>query len=672
MLPLSLLLHLSYQLLFWSTDETSVLAFQPMVVSGPNPHLNHQRLLHNRFKTTRTRTSIVLNSISSSSTSTTTATTTKTSFDRCDVAIFGGGFGGLYTALALSREAAARNRKKLGGGQRRLDIALVDPSDNFVFLPLLYDLTVGTATEGEVCPRYADLLEGTGVRHIRATFDGFVVDDQQQQQQRLQERGANGMKMALLSTGSRNNSVDRQNKKDDDDDDDATMLKLSFDACVLSVGATPQSILASVPGAARYAQPFYTQQDAKATRDVLYRMDQKIREGQNPNIAVVGGGYGGVELAACIVRRLPQAKVTLMTRGPPMKGTRAEPLINQALQKLGVTVEMSTVQSLTPWKNGVDDDGHDDKDKSKTSQLLRMDRISLENGGDVVDQPWDVVFWTAGSSPSYPVPEKVGRLALTQSGRIQVDDTLRCSWNDVATTMMNTTITSNGNNNNQERPSVWALGDCSEIVSEGGSSSRQPSAPAVPRTAQAALQQADVVAANLLLTLDGNENGGDGRRIQKFQFLDLGSVLSLGGPNGAYLGPSDSSTLGPLVTPLVDTARVGLNLVDQLFNEIIRSPTSSSKMVDGNENNGGKSNVELATIVENLGLSLGGYGLGVDPSTAPGTLSGTLSGAARRAIYAVRMPTNKQRAYAVASAAIASAAALAKEAADQVQKNDDR
>jgi NADPH-dependent 2,4-dienoyl-CoA reductase/sulfur reductase-like enzyme len=56
--------------------------------------------------------------------------------ESCDVAVFGGGFGGLYTALALASQARSKGQ--------RLEVILVDPSDRFVFLPLLYDLVVGT------------------------------------------------------------------------------------------------------------------------------------------------------------------------------------------------------------------------------------------------------------------------------------------------------------------------------------------------------------------------------------------------------------------------------------------------------------------------------------------------------------------------------------------------
>jgi hypothetical protein len=95
-----------------------------------------------------------------------------------------------------------------------------------------------------------------------------------------------------------------------------------------------------------------------------------------------------------------------------------------------------------------------------------------------------------------------------------------------------------------------------------------------------------------------------------------------------------------------------LSVADKVFAGIVNSPTVDRKS---------------AQVVENLGLSLGGYGLGVDPETTPGSISGALSGISRRTIYALRMPTNRQRAYAAASSFISTAAALAKEASDQLQ-----
>ena len=73
--------------------------------------------------------------------STTSSHQSPSSSIRCDIAIFGGGFGGLYTAFALDMLC----RQK---GWDNWDIALVDPNDSFVFLPLLYDLTVAMSLDG--------------------------------------------------------------------------------------------------------------------------------------------------------------------------------------------------------------------------------------------------------------------------------------------------------------------------------------------------------------------------------------------------------------------------------------------------------------------------------------------------------------------------------------------
>ncbi len=159
------------------------------------------------------------------------------------------------------------------------------------------------------------------------------------------------------------------------------------------------------------------------------------------------------------------------------------------------------------------------------------------------------------------------------------------------------------------------------------------------------------MAVNVLADIVGSQTA------QKFQFQDLGSMLSLGGPNGAVLAPKDNTALGPIFSTLLDTTRVGLDIADGIFNQLTKSPV------------GEKSGV--GPLVDNLGLSLGGYGLGVDTESAPGTLSGTLSGAARRAIYSLRMPTNRQRAKSAVLGALSTATALSKEVSEQLAKTNE-
>lgn len=494
--------------------------------------------------------------------------------ERCDVAVFGGGFGGLYTAISIARQARSKGR--------RLEVALVTPSDRFVFLPLLYDLVVGTASESEVCPALEELLEDTGIRHVQASFDNYVSPD-------------------LYSA-----YVTRVN---------GDKGKITFRASVIAVGATPQSSLASIPGAATYTQPFYTAKNARETKMLLEKMERRIRSGLKPRIAIVGGGYGGVELAACVKRRLQNCDVTLLTRGAPMKGTRAEPLVNKALSRLGVQVEVCAVKAVEKLESAPD---NTPKDKVKIIRTSMDDEAVLIDD----DQHWDAVLWTAGSGPAYPVCDGVlGLKQIKGSGRLEIDSTLRCIREESSV-----------------KPPVWALGDCSQIVDATASYQ-------VPRTAQAAIQQADVVASNVLADIRGAQAD------QVFEFQDLGSMLTLGGPNAAVLAPKENSILAPLFSTLLDTARVGLDLADEVLNQISKSTAA--------ERSG------MGPLVDSLGLSLGGYGLGVDTESAPGTLSGTLSGAARRAIYSLRMPTAKQRAKSAVLGALSTATALSKEISDQ-------
>lgn len=568
--------------------------------------------------------------------------------DFCDVAVFGGGFGGLYTALALSREAARKQ-------QRRLDVVLVEPTDSFVFLPLLYDLTVGTATEAEVCPLYADLLRNTGVRHVRASLQSLTTSH-------VAELGppndSSSSSAAAAATPT-------------------TVRRLRFKAGVIAVGASPASILAATPGAAVYAQPFYTAADAKSTRRLLNRLHDQMRMTGGthavdvPRIAVVGGGYGGVELAASIQRRLggvvaanaraagsssaaPTNVVTLLSRGPPMAGTRAEPLVKAALQKLGVNVRECSVVALAPPSSSSSSSG--------TKKVL----VQTKKWGTVVDDdddddddnvPWDAVLWTAGSSPSDPVPAGCRGLMQSPSGRLAVDATLRCI-NSISADDDDTdnNYMMGSKQGAQPQPRLWALGDCAEVVViKSQQQDQQQQQPAFPKTAQVAMQQAETVAENVLahLLMDGRTCNSGPPPAKTFVYQDLGSMLTLGGPNAVVMAPREGALLAPIFAPVLDTANSLLGVADDVVAALF-----------------GRAALEQLGLPspDTLGLSLGSHGLGVDDGAAPGTLAGTLSGAARRTVYAARMPTNQQRAVSLVSAAIATAAALAKESADRNNK----
>src|SRR4051812_41762146 len=82
------------------------------------------------------------------------------SLEETRVLILGGGFGGIRTALDLSR-------KKLQGTK----ITLVSDKHHFEFTPSLYTIAVGHSPM-ETCVPLADIFEGTGVEIIIDTIAG--------------------------------------------------------------------------------------------------------------------------------------------------------------------------------------------------------------------------------------------------------------------------------------------------------------------------------------------------------------------------------------------------------------------------------------------------------------------------------------------------------------------
>lgn len=460
----------------------------------------------------------------------------------CDVAIFGGGFGGLYAALALPKD---------------LDVVLVEPSESFVFLPLLYDLTIGTASEAEVCPSYNDLLaSGENIRHIRSSLDSIDASD----------RSAK----APMATCSNNDIIQPRM------------------AAILAVGASPDDILKSTLGATELARPFYTEADAKRTRRWLNKMDDHAPR----RIAVVGGGYGGVELSACLQRRWNNKKnpprVTLLSRGPPLGGSRAETLVKRALNKLGVTIENASVEAL-----------------EGAADAIKVKRKSYETGEPIDDEEtFDAVFWTAGSKPSFP--EDMSNLKRTSSSRVAVRPSLQCIRDD------ETAIRG-----------LWAVGDCAEVVGE-----------AFPKTGSVALQQGVAVAGNIETTMNGGYP-------QAFEFRELGSMLTLGGPNAAIQAPK-SGALAPIFSPIIDIADKALSFVDKALQAAPDGLRPDTTLI-----------------------SFGSHGLGAENDESSGVLAGTLSGAVRRTVYAALMPTNTQRVIALLSASASTAASLAKEVSER-------
>lgn len=344
------------------------------------------------------------------------------------ICILGGGFGGLYTALRLSQLPWEKSQQP--------EIILVDRNDRFLFLPLLYELVTGELQTWEIAPPYSELLANTGVRFIQATVTGIDLEARRVQ---LQEG-----------------------------------LELTCDRLVLALGG--ETPLNQVSGAAEFAIPFHSLSHA-------YRLEERLRileesEADKIRVAVVGGGYSGVEIACKVAERLSErGRVRIIERGDKILGTSAEfnrEAARKALDERNIWIDLETeVQSIT------------------------SDKISLLYKGQVDTIPVDLVLWTVGNSLS-PI---ISALPLKQNhqGKLTITPTLQVI----------------------DYPEIFALGDLVDCQDTTGEQ--------IANTAQSAFQQADYTAWNIWASLTN-------RPLLPFRYQHLGEMMTLGTDNATLTG----------------------------------------------------------------------------------------------------------------------------------------
>jgi len=344
------------------------------------------------------------------------------------ICILGGGFGGLYTALRLSQLPWEKSQQP--------EIILVDQSDRFVFMPLLYELLTGELQTWEIAPPFEELLANTGVRFTQATVMGIDSDGQRVQ----------------LQDG----------------------VEFAYHRLVLSLGGvTPME---SVPGVAEHGIPFRTIADA-------YRLEERLRileesDAEKIRVAVVGGGYSGVELACKLAERLGErGRIRLIEQGEMILKTSPEfnrEASQNALNERKVWIDLDT-----------------------SVDAISADTISLLYKGQVDTIPVDIVLWTVGTA----VAPVVRSLPLKQNhrGQLMITPTLQVV----------------------DHPELYALGDLADC--------RDATGQQVPNTAQSAFQQADYAAWNIWASLTG-------RPLLPFRYQHLGEMMTLGTDNATLTG----------------------------------------------------------------------------------------------------------------------------------------
>ncbi|AFY39561.1 NADH dehydrogenase [[Leptolyngbya] sp. PCC 7376] len=340
------------------------------------------------------------------------------------IVIIGGGFAGLYTALRLVEfpwEDATCP-----------EITLIDRQDHFVFSPLLYELITEEMEPWEVAPRYTKLLENSSIQYRQT-------------------------QVTSVDVAARTVICNEQEP-------------ISYDYLVIAAGGTTKTL--DIPGLKENAIPFKSLDDALRLKDKLRLLENS--EAEKIRIAVVGGGYSGVELACKLADRLgDRGRLRLIDRGkeildnaPKFNQTAAK----EALEAKKIWVDYETkVVGLTP------------------------ETISLEYKDQVDEIPVDLVMWTVGNAIA-PWVEALD-LPHAENGRLEISEKLQVN----------------------DHPNIFALGDVAQFDQD------------LPMTAQVAIQQADVCAWNLRSLIEE-------KPLLSFNFYDLGEMLTLGEDNATLSG----------------------------------------------------------------------------------------------------------------------------------------
>ena len=208
------------------------------------------------------------------------------------VVVVGGGFGGLFSALAIHERLPSR------------PLVLIEPQSRFVFQPLLYELLSGEMQSWEVALHYRDLLTAKRVIWLQERVTGIDLNARQ------------------LTTDSGTH--------------------LGWGDLVLATGTEPNDF--GIPGVRQHALGFRNLHDVTCLRDRL----QTLRQQRNPEAAmvIVGAGPTGVELACKLADLLEgAARVHLIEMGEdilPRSRSFNRARAKAALERRLVTLHLNT------------------------------------------------------------------------------------------------------------------------------------------------------------------------------------------------------------------------------------------------------------------------------------------------------------------------------------------
>lgn len=285
---------------------------------------------------------------------------------RPNIAVVGGGHAGVSVALRLASLPWTRLTKP--------QITIVDKSDRFCFLPMLYELALGQVEKWEIAPKFEDLLEGSSIQYLQGDVDNLNLTDG-----------------VVEGTHVGKNSS----------------FRLPFDRALLALGAQAAGI-SSVPGAKEFAYPFYALSDAIRLKEKLKSLKKAKSPGEVINVIVVGAGFSGIEIASCLSEDFGTAGSVLVVEP-------SDQILNKATDFNRKTAEKALAF------NGAVIEYHSQVTEVESDSVTLRKR---NNGEETTSKyPADLVVWTAGSTPNTSL-QNFG-IPLNSSGRISTDSMLQ-------------------------------------------------------------------------------------------------------------------------------------------------------------------------------------------------------------------------------------------------------
>ena len=348
------------------------------------------------------------------------------------IVVLGGGFGGINTALTLPTLPWTDNSKS--NIQQQPKITLIDKSERFVFLPLLYELCVDDASVNEVAPTFKSLIEekvtypgliaslGGGLPDLSSALQLFTSRKQEEVNNNNDETDISFVQAQVEGIDVNSQQVIISKSSSSSNGSNNSIESIDYDALIIATGS--EISLDAIPGAPRYALPFYTVDQAFELKRRLKLLDTYLDANQQSsvdekkqqppvNIVVVGGGYAGVELATNLVDRFGSdaakndgpVNVSLVHRGEQVLEYATEhnrKAGTDRLKEVGVNVMTSTsVVEVLPCNEDVDDGNNMMPVSLKNEQCILKVTTKSEDGADLEELlPTTLLLWTAGATPT--------------------------------------------------------------------------------------------------------------------------------------------------------------------------------------------------------------------------------------------------------------------------------